>query len=165
MKSLRDFIIESLKPIFNCWIMVGIAGAGKSTWIKNNLPKGIKIVNQDQIRVDMGIMTNIDKKAIGSELEEQEVRKKNDQLINKYINSKTDFVIDNVNASYGRILNLYQRLKSIGANVKIVIVDTDVETCLSRRKEDIPEKIIRQMSMGIKKIKREFKNNKDCIIV
>lgn len=145
--------------------MVGIAGAGKSTWIKNNLPKGIKIVNQDQIRVDMGIMTNIDKKAIGSELEEQEVRKKNDQLINKYINSKTDFVVDNVNASYGRILNLYQRLKSKGANVKIVIIDTDVETCLRRRKDDIPEKIIRQMSMGIEKIKREFKGNKDCIIV
>ena len=63
MKSLISYIFEKQNP-FNVWIMCGLPGSGKSTYIKEELPKNIEIINQDSIRVELGIMKDDEHKAI-----------------------------------------------------------------------------------------------------
>ena len=75
MKSLIIYLFERQNP-FNVWIMCGLPGAGKSTWIKNNLSKNIQVVNQDSIRIELGIMKNDNDKKLGDKIEEKEVTKK-----------------------------------------------------------------------------------------
>jgi len=164
MKTLLSFIFEKLSP-FNVWIMVGLPGAGKSTWIKNNLPKNISIVNQDSIRIELGIMKNDNDKKIGNKIEEKDVIKICLEKIDKLIKERKDFVIDNTNIKEGRLSNYYHKLKNAGANVKIIIIDTPKEICKKRRKECIPEKVIDDMQLGLDKVKQKFKDNKDLKIV
>ena len=164
MKNIISFILEKLSP-FNVYIMVGLPGSGKSTWIKNNLPKDIEIINQDAIRVELGIMDNVDDKKIGDKQQEKEVSRINDERVEKLIKDRKDFVIDNTNVKVGRVENYYNRLKKVGANVKIILVDTDAKTCYDRRKKDIPENVINQMDLGVQKVKKQFKDNKDLQIV
>lgn len=164
MKSIINYICEKLSS-FNVWIMCGLPGSGKSTYIKKNLPKNVEIINQDQIRVELGIMDNIDKKKIGNSEQEKEVRKINFERIDNCINNRKDFVVDNTNIKYGYIQNLYDRLKKAGANVKIIIIDTPIEICKERRKNDIPAKVLDDMQLGIDKVKRKFSKNKDTEII
>ena len=56
------------------WIMLGVAGSGKSTWIKNNLGNEVKIISKDGIREELGIIKGT-KKAIGNKEQEDEVRR------------------------------------------------------------------------------------------
>ena len=55
--------------------------------------------------------------------------------------------------------------RKLGANVKIVIIDTPKEICKERRKDCIPEKVIDDMELGKNKVKNKFKNNKDTVII
>lgn len=164
MRSIINFLFEKLSP-FNAWIMVGLPGSGKSTWINENLPDGINIVNQDSIRVELGIMDDVDHKKIGDRQQEKEVSKLNDERIEELILNREDFVIDNTNVKAGRVENYYRRLTKAGANVKIVIIDTPVETCIERRKNDIPKSVIEQMNAGVQKVKEQFGKDKNTIIV
>ena len=170
MKSISIYIKESLNIFekqnpFNVWIMVGLPGSGKSTYIKEELPKNIEIVNQDSIRVELGIMKDDDHKAIGDKEQEKEVTRINDERINELINKRKDFVIDNTNVKSGRVENYYSKLNKAGANVKIVIIDTPKDVCKKRRNDCIPEKVIDDMELGISKVKETFKDNKDTIII
>ena len=164
MKSLITYLFEKQNP-FNVWIMVGLPGSGKSTYIKEVLPKSLDIISQDYIRQELGIMKDDEHKAIGNSEQEKEVTKICLERIDKEIEERHDFVIDNTNIKAGRVQNYYYKLKKVGANVKIVIIDTPKDICKKRRKEHIPEKVIDDMQLGLDKVKNKFKNNKDTIIV
>lgn len=164
MKLLNIFILEKLSS-FNAYIMVGLPGSGKSTWIKNNLSKDIEIINQDSIRVELGIMDNINDKKIGDKEQEKKVREINFERIDRCIKDRKDFVIDNTNIKVGLVQNYYDKLKRIGCNVQIIIINTPKEICKERRNKDIPEKIIDDMNLGIQKVMQKFKNNKDTKII
>ena len=164
MKSLITYIIEKQNP-FNAWIMCGLPGSGKSTYIKEELPKDIEIINQDSIRVELGIMDNVNDKQIGTTEQEKEVTRICLERIDKAIKDRRDFVIDNTNIKAGRVQNYYDQLKRANANIKIIIIDTPKEICKERRKGDIPEKVIDDMELGINKVKEKFKNNKDVEII
>ena len=62
MISLIQFIHEKLER--KAYIMSGLPGSGKSTWIKKNL-HNVKVISKDLIRQYIGIMTNQNDKAIG----------------------------------------------------------------------------------------------------
>ncbi len=164
MKSIITYIFEKLNP-FNVWIMCGLPGSGKSTYIKEELPKNIEIINQDSIRIELGIMNNDEEKKIGNNEQEKEVTKICLERIDKAIKERRDFVIDNTNIKSGRIQNYYDKLKKAGANIQIIIIDTPKEICKERRKENIPEKVIDDMELGINKVKKTFANNKDVKII
>ena len=164
MKSLITYIFEKQNP-FNVWIMCGLPGSGKSTYIKEELPKNIEIINQDSIRVELGIMDNVEEKKLGSKEQEKEVTRICLEKIDTAIKERKDFVIDNTNIKAGRVQSYYDKLKKVGANVQIIIIDTPKEICKERRKEHIPEKVIDDMQLGIDKVKMKFKDNKDTKII
>lgn len=164
MKSIITYLFEK-QNTFNAWIMCGLPGSGKSTYIKKELPKNIEIISQDSIRVELGIMDDIEEKKLGNENQEKEVVRICLERIDKAIKDRRDFVIDNTNIKAGRIQNFYDKLKKVGANVKIIIIDTPKEICKERRKNDIAEKVIDGMQLGIDKVKKVFKNNKDTKII
>lgn len=145
--------------------MVGLPGSGKSTYIKEKLPKSVNIISQDYIRQELGIMKDDEHKAIGNSEQEKEVTRICLERIDKEIEERHNFVIDNTNIKAGRVQNYYDKLKKANANVKIVIIDTPKDICKERRKEHIPEKVIDDMQLGLDKVKEKFKNNKDTIIV
>lgn len=164
MKSLITYLFEKQNQ-FNVWIMCGLPGSGKSTYIKKELPKNIEIINQDSIRVELGIMKDDEHKAIGNSEQEKEVTRICLERIDKAIKERKDFVIDNTNVKAGRVQNYYDKLKKAGANIQIIIIDTPKEICKERRKEYIPEKVIDDMQLGINKVKEKFKNNKNTKII
>ncbi len=164
MKSIITYLFEKQNP-FNAWIMCGLPGSGKSTYIKEELPKNIEIINQDSIRVELGIMDNVEEKKLGNKEQEKEVSRICLERIDKAIKERKDFVIDNTNVKVGRVKNYYDKLKKVGANVQIIIIDTPKEICKERRKNDIAEKVIDDMQLGIDKVKKTFKNNKDTKII
>ena len=114
MKSLITYIFEKQNP-FNVWIMCGLPGSGKSTYIKKELPKNIEIINQDSIRVELGIMKDDDHKAIGNSEQEKEVIRICLERIDKAIKDRRDFAIDNTNIKAGRVQNYYDKLKKANA--------------------------------------------------
>ena len=164
MKNIISFLFEKLSK-FNVWIMVGLPGSGKSTYIKEELPKNIEIINQDSIRMELGIMKTDDDKAIGNTEQEKKVRKICFDRVDKAIKERKDFVIDNTNIKAGLVQNYYNKLKKANANVKIIIIDTPKDICKKRRKSCIPEKVINDMQLGIDKVKKTFANNKDTYII
>ena len=43
------------KRKINVYVMIGLPGAGKDTWIANNLPEAHKVVCRDDIRAELGL--------------------------------------------------------------------------------------------------------------
>ena len=148
MKSLKDFILESQKTS-NVYIMIGLPGSGKSTWIKDNLDKNIEIISKDQIRKELGIMDDDQKKKIGDAQQEKEVKKIHNERFEDNLKKGNDIVLDNTNI--GKTLRYildrckYYKAQTIGVNVK-----TPKEVCMKRRENCISEKVYNDMEKELK---------------
>lgn len=124
------------------WIMLGVAGSGKSTWIKNNLGNGVKIISKDGIREELGIIKGT-KKAIGNKEQEDKVRRIQEKRMEEAISQGSPFVLDNTNL--GKDLGgIVAKLKRKGYKVVGVKINTPLETCMKRRPE-IPREILTNM--------------------
>ena len=88
------------------YIMVGLPGSGKSTYIKNNF-KGLPVVSRDIIRYEIGLCDK-DVKFVGTKEQEKLVSEFENNKIEYYIDNNIDFVIDNINSELhppkGRVL-------------------------------------------------------------
>ena len=148
MKSLKDFILESQKKS-NVYIMIGLPGSGKSTWIKDNLDKNIEIISKDQIRKELGIMDDDQKKKIGDAQQEKEVKKIHNERFEDNLKKGNDIVLDNTNI--GKTLKYildrckYYNAQTIGVNIK-----TPKEVCMKRRENCISEKVYNDMEKELK---------------
>ena len=142
MKSLKDYLFEGMT--FKVYIMCGLPGAGKSTWIKKTHP-GVEIVSRDIIRAELGFTKDADEKAVLTKEQEEQVTQKEYDLIKRYSNKKKSFAVDDLNTGRYR-KTLIDTLKSYGAHVIGVNVKTPVETCIKRRKGQIPADTLRKIA-------------------
>jgi len=159
MISLRQFIFESRKT-FKVYIMVGLPGSGKSTWIKNNLPENIEILSKDLIRQDLGIIKDQNIKAIGNKEQEKEVKSIYHDKLLELLNKEEDFVIDNTNIGH-TLIHIFNQIhkhnkynhncETVGVNLK-----TPVEVCQKHR-ENIPKKVYDDMLKELR-----YLTDKDC---
>lgn len=136
----------------NIYLMCGVAGSGKSTWIKNNLHKfrGYSaVISRDQIRFSMVA-------------EDEEYFSKEDKVFEKFMSDIKYFIkqegVDNIiidathinRKSRNKVL---QPLKRLLNKVKLnaVVIDVPLEVALNQnenRKDTrgyVPRKIIRRM--------------------
>lgn len=99
--DLRDVELRKLfhmyhKPL-NVYVMIGLPGAGKSTFIENmdfQLP--CRILSRDRIRVELGFCGEGDK-IVGTKEQEDAVSKAFDTRFLEYLGKGYNVVIDNIN--------------------------------------------------------------------
>lgn len=148
MKSLKQFILESQKTS-KVYIMVGLPGSGKSTWIKNNLSKDIEIISKDNIRKELGIMSKDQIKKIGDKEQEKQVKKIHNERFETALKEGKDIVLDNTNIGKTLTYILQKshqyKAETIGVNIK-----TDKETCMKRRENCISKEVYDNMEKELK---------------
>lgn len=151
MKNLKDYIFESNK--FNVYIMCGLPGSGKSTWVKETHPEA-EIVSRDIIRAELGFTKDVDEKVVLAKEQEEQVTQKEHELIKRYSNNKKSFAVDDLNTGRYR-KDLIRTLKRYGAHVIGVNVKTPIETCIERRKGQIPADVIRKIADNMQFITKD----------
>lgn len=78
------------------YVMIGIAGSGKTTWIKHNLSSNFVIVSRDIIREELGYTKHGEKARLNGKQEEVVSKKFIEKAMNALENGKS-IVIDNLN--------------------------------------------------------------------
>ena len=119
------------------YLMVGLSGSGKSTWIINNLPDNIVVISRDIIRFKLGFTKGVDQKAVLSKDKEDTVTEYEMGMIHNYLSMGNDIVIDDINTGKYR-KKMINYLRSEGAEVIGVVMDTQLDTCIQRRDGQIP---------------------------
>ena len=120
------------------YLMIGMPGSGKSTWVRNNLPD-LPVVSRDIIRGydEVGISNGVDDKKVGSKDQETLVTDIERKEIKELCEKGEDFVVDDTNTGKYR-KGMVDYIRSCGARVVGIYVETDAETCKSRRDGVIP---------------------------
>lgn len=127
------------------FLMVGLPGSGKSTWIKNNLPSDIPIISRDIIRHKLGFTDSVEHKAVLSKDKENTVTEYENGLIHRYLSMGLDIVIDDINTGKYR-KKMIQFLRDNGAEVVGVRMNTSLDTCIQRRDDQIPADVMRNIN-------------------
>lgn len=128
------------------YIMCGIPGSGKSTWIKNNLPEDILVISRDLIRATIGISESPEHKALGSKSQEDLVTELENEAIKNACYQFKSFVIDDINTGKYR-KNLIELLRKCAPTAELIGVNikTPVEKCIERRKDQIKPAILQRI--------------------
>jgi predicted kinase len=127
------------------FLMVGLPGSGKSTWIKNSLPANIPVISRDIIRHRLGFTKSVDHKAVLSKDKEDTVTEYEMGMIHNYLAQGNDIVIDDINTGKYR-KNMIQFLRDNGAEVIGVRMNTSLDTCIQRRDGQISADVMRNIS-------------------
>lgn len=151
MKDLKSYILEGRS--FNVYLMCGLPGSGKSTWVKETHPEA-EIVSRDIIRAELGFTKDADEKVVLTKEQEEQVTQKEHELIKRYSNKKKSFAVDDLNTGRYR-KDLIRTLKRYGAHVIGVNVKTPLETCIERRKGQIPADVIRKIADNMQFITKD----------
>ena len=119
------------------YIMCGMPGAGKSTYVANNLQDAV-VISRDIIRYKLGMTSSVDEKFVGTREQENQVTVYENELIKTAIDNNQDFVLDNMNG--GPWLNkTIETIKSYNPNIKFIAINlrTPLDVCIERRKGQI----------------------------
>ena len=125
---------------FKVYVMIGIPGAGKSTWIKNNHPD-LAVVSRDIIRAELG-MCEPGEKYAGTNAEENEVTMHEYIKMGDYCSQRQSFIVDDTNTHKKFRKQMIDFLRQKGAKVVFVHLDTPLDVCKERRKNDIPPEVM-----------------------
>ena len=142
MKTLESYKLTGSK--FVVYLMVGIPGSGKSTWIKENQPK-LPVVSRDIIRAKLGFTSSVDEKAVLTSGQERQVTTEEYFQIEKLCKKNQSFIIDDTNTGRYR-KDMISFLKGYSATVVGVNMETPLEICINRRKGDISEFAMRAIA-------------------
>lgn len=127
------------------FLMVGLPGSGKSTWIKNSLPANIPVISRDIIRHRLGFTKSVDQKAVLSKDKEDTVTEYEMGMIHNYLAQGNDIVIDDINTGKYR-KGMIQFLRDNGAEVIGVRMNTSLDTCIKRRDGQISPEVMQNIN-------------------
>lgn len=127
------------------YVMIGLPGSGKNTWINNNLGRNVKQVSRDDIRIELNMCDN-DEKVVGTREQEQLVTQIFNKRLVNYVRNGFDVVINNINLKR-RYRDDYKRLLS-QFNVQwvyVVVMAPSIQDNIARRNGQIPKDILLKM--------------------
>lgn len=127
------------------YLMVGLPGSGKSTWIINNLTDDIPVISRDIIRYKLGFTKCADHKAVLSKDKEEVVTLYEETMIHNHLAMGNDIVIDDINTGKYR-KNMIKFLHDNGAEVIGVRMNTNLDTCIKRRDGQISADVMRDIN-------------------
>lgn len=127
------------------FLMVGLPGSGKSTWIKNSLPTDIPVISRDSIRHKLGFTKGVDHKAVLSKDKEDMVTSYEEAMIHNYLAMGKDIVIDDINTGKYR-KNMIKFLHDNGAEVIGVRMNTNLDICIKRRDGQISADVMHNIN-------------------
>ena len=142
------------------YLLVGLPGSGKSTWSKKYHPN-LSIVSRDIIRYKLGYTSGPNEKAMLSNYQENEITKEEYRIIERYLKTGQDFIIDDTNLRRKYREPLINLLYKFNAYVIGVNFQTPLEVCIERRKDQIPKEALINLSSVMDKLKN---NEVDKII-
>lgn len=129
----------------NVYVMIGLPGAGKDTWIAQNLPDTHKVVCRDDIRAEMGLC-NAGEKIVGSREQENLVSALFDTKLKEYARAGEDIAINNINLVRKYRMGYKRVLKDFDVNWIYVVVEApDLDTNKKRREGQIPPEVFDRM--------------------
>ena len=126
MKDLGEFTI---------YIMCGLPGSGKSTWVSQNVPH-LPVISRDLIREELG-MTEKGVKFMGTPEQEDLVSQISKERVLEYCKNKQSFVYDNMNS---REKYRYEFLMSVAKYhpiIRIIYLEVDDLDLLEDRRPEI----------------------------
>lgn len=139
MKSLKEYALK--RP--TAFIMCGIPGSGKSTYIEDNLNVD-EIVSRDIIRVELGYTKSVDEKFVGTREQEDKVTQYENKRIVELCKQNKTFVIDDINTGRYRS-NLIKLLRDNNAYIIGININTPLDVCIERRKGQISPEVMKKI--------------------
>jgi predicted kinase len=124
-------------------IMCGVAGAGKSKYIIDNL-QHLPVISRDRVREELGYVA-AGGKFLGTNEQEQNVTDIIVEQIRKFGENKTSFVYDGMNIKKKYIDSIKQLVLPYNPVIKVYYIETTKANILERRKDQIDEGIILDM--------------------
>ena len=141
LNNLVDLDIKDVnqdKESFNVYIMCGLPGSGKSTYIKENFPN-LPIISRDVFRCELGLTSSPDEKIIAKPDEEKRITRLMNERIIEYCKAGKDFVIDNMNLRYTYRQAILNIALQYNAYITVIYIEApNIETCIKRRAGQIP---------------------------
>lgn len=129
---------------FNVYVMIGIPGSGKDTYINNNL-SGLPVICRDDIRTEIGLKGD---KPMGNKKQESQVTEIFEERMKKYALENTSFVINNTNVKKSYRDDYRSKILSIRPNAKFIYIYVEapsIEVNKERRKGQMPLEVIDRM--------------------
>lgn len=147
VRGKRNVWLRSLDPkLPKVYVMIGLPGSGKNTWIDNyfsDRPKdSYVVVSRDDIRAELGYCNEGDKVVLSPD-KEAEVSKVFDERFIKALHEGKDVVLNNINLKK-QYRDNYKSLGYIVEWIYVYIEAKDMETLLHRR-QTIPFNVYESM--------------------
>ena len=152
MKSIERYILEGKK--FVVFVMCGLPGSGKSTWAKEKHPD-LPIISRDIVRAKLGYTESADEKAVLTNGQEREVTREEHFQLAKLANKKKSFIIDDTNTQPKYRKELLATLRSYGATIIGVNMDTPLDLCIKRRDGQIPAEAMKRIAAKALPLRKE----------
>lgn len=146
----RDCFPWKVKKMNNtAYLMIGIPGAGKNTYISKNLTNdNIVSISRDDIRIELGYCKD-GEKYVGSIEEEKNVTDRYFEILNDAIKNSKDVVLNdmNIKRKYRDILTTY--LRKEGYSITFVYVEAPtLAHNIQRREGQISAEVIKKIALS-----------------
>ena len=131
------------KSTLTVYIMVGIAGAGKDTWIAKNKPE-LPVLCRDTIRTEIGLKGD---KPFGTPEQENDVTRIFNERMMQYCSENKSFIINNTNIKKMRRDELIKQMLKYNPKIVMVYVEApSIKELKERRKGQIKPSVISRMA-------------------
>jgi len=134
---------------FTVVVPIGLSGAGKSTWVKNNYPDAV-VISRDAIREELGYVKPGQKAVLSRQKEDRVSTVFNQRLTDAARDGSKTIVLDNLNLKKKYRDAYKEQLSLYAVNWVYAYIEAEgLETNLNRRSEDLDLDVLKGMVMSL----------------